>query len=296
MTDNELFNHFKTQSIALEEIPSDELWSKIEAGLDNTKPTGKSNVLLFIVCGILLTASIAWYFATPDSIDTIALPIQTGTTIAPGPENSNTDAHEEKITLPNPNAGKTTSVKNHISVQNPVDIVAVKQDSVKKITVRTAKITVATEQKSVSDPSVKFISYKKGTVAPLEKSLTFEVQKKETFGNIIIITKQKITTEEYNRLIADMLDTYESKPGALLTIKAPGHVPFKKVMGLDHKLTVGLKLDDSIFNPKRVKSASDVLQTEGPKLNITTINPSVITFKNSILKDSLPATKNKIPD
>jgi len=301
MTDNELFNHFKLQSSAFDETPGDALWAKIESGLGSAEPSPKPNKLLFIITGTLLIALAIFYFIIYKPKAETTLPAEPVTTVSPAkPEDSivnepsgvttassSTNAAERTITgtivIAGDSAKQFTRAQTH--------------DSVKKVVVRTAKIKPAEERNPKTEQVIKFMSYTKGAVAPMDKSPNFEVIKKETLGNIIIITKQKITDAEYLQLIADMLTEYESRPGALLTIKAPGHIPFKKVMGLDHKLTVGLKLDDSIFkNTKKLNAPSSILQSESPKLNVTTKNPSVITFKSVIVKDSLPETKNNLPE
>lgn len=300
MTDNELISHFKLQSPAFDEMPGDALWAKIESGLDSAKPSPRPNTLLFIIAGTLLTALAICYFSIYKPKAETILPVEPITVISTTqPESIITNEPSGMTTInSSANAAARTVTEPAIITEDLVEPVVAIQDSVKKARIRTAKIrsVTAADQNTTTTPYVKFRSYTKGTVAPMDESLTFEVIKKETSENIIIITKQKITDAEYRQLIVDMLSEYESKPGALLTIKAPGHIPFKKVMGLDHKLTVGLKLDDSIFNPKKLKPTSATLQTESPKLNITTLNPSVISFKSVITKDSLPATNSKLSE
>lgn len=300
MTDNELFSHFKLQSAAFDEMPSDALWAKIEGGLDGIKPSARPNTLLFIIAGTVLLALAIWYFTIHQPKAETILPVEPVTVISPTEPESTIINEPPGVTTINSsaNAATRTVTEPAIITEDLVEPVVAIQDSVKKARIRTAKIksVTAADQNTTTTPYMKFRSYKKGTVAPMDESTTFEVIKKETLGNIIIITKQKITDTEYLQLIADMLSEYESKPGALLTIKAPGHIPFKKVMGLDHKLTVGLKLDDSIFSPQKVKPAFGILQTESPKLNIATKNPSVISFKSVITKDSLPATNSKLSE
>jgi len=300
MTDNELFSHFKLQSDAYDEMPGDALWAKIEGGLNGIKPSARPNTLLFIIAGTVLLALAIWYFTIHQPKAETILPVEPVTVISPTEPESTIINEPPGVTTINSsaNAATRTVTEPAIITEDLVEPVVAIQDSVKKARIRTAKIksVTAADQNTTTTPYMKFRSYKKGTVAPMDESTTFEVIKKETLGNIVIITKQKITDTEYLQLIADMLSEYESKPGALLTIKAPGHIPFKKVMGLDHKLTVGLKLDDSIFSPQKVKPAFGILQTESPKLNIATKNPSVISFKSVITKDSLPATNSKLSE
>lgn len=290
MTDNELFNHFKTQSIAFNEMPSDALWARIESELDNPKPTGKPHTLLFIICGIAILAGIAFYTTLPKdkTITSPATPtvIKQHVIVPTKPSGSIIEPSTFTV-IP----GKSISKKNTETINTPITRPENKTDSVKKIAIRTAKVTVVTSTPTVK-PTINFMTRTNGTLTQPQPSLTFEVIKKETFGNIIIITKEKITKHEYLQLIMDMLNEYEKYPGAILTIKAPGHKPFKKVMGLDEKLTVGLKLDDSIF---KKSSTTPVLQSEKPELKIIKKNPKTISFGTSLpTNDSLPGKGEKL--
>jgi len=292
MTDNELFNHFKIRSAAFDEMPGENLWAKIESGLDNTRSTGKSNLLLFTVCGILLTALTVWYFAAPESTAKINPTAEPVTITSPEPTNSTT-SKQQINTLPS--AGKTVPTQTAIIVKYE----AIVQDSVKKVKVRTAKIKpVSTTEKTAAEPYVKFMSYTKGTVAPLEESLTFEVQKKETFGNIIITTKQKITSTEYNQLIADMLNEHEKSIGALLTVKAPGHKPFRIVIGLNKTETLqAISIKDSlVVKAMQLNTTLPTSEPGKPLLKISKLNPDTISFKNRIVTDSITDIKERIPE
>jgi len=302
MKDNQLYNHFKTHSTAFDEMPGEDLWAKIESGLENTKPTNKPNILLFIVCGIALTASIIWYFAIPEStakINTTAKPV---TITAPEPENIITNKPQIN-TLPSVSATaeKTTSSQTSVILKNAETVVTIVQDSVKKVTVRTAKIKpVPTAEKTTAMPYIKFRSYTKGTIAPLGESPTFEVQKKETFGNIIVSTKQKITADEYQKLIDDMLKQNETSVGTLLTIKAPGHKPFRKVIGTES--TKGFvktaNADSIIINPVKVEPLNPTLQQEKIQVNSSYINPEHVSFSRitTTTNDSLPKGNNKLKE
>jgi len=300
MTDNELFNHFKTHSVAFDEMPGENLWSKIESGLDNTRSTGKSNLLLFTVCGILLTALIVWYFATPESTAKISPTVKPVTIKTSGLKN-NTIRKPQINTLHSASADaeKRAPTQTAIIVKNAAYVDDVVQDSVKKVKVRTAKIKpVSTTEKTATEPYVKFMSYTKGTIAPLEDSPTFEVQKKETFGNIIITTKQKITNAEYNQLIADMLNEHEKSIGALLTIKAPGHKPFRVVIGLNKTETLqAISVKDSlVVKAMQLNTVLPILGPGKPTLKIPKLNPDTISFKNRATKDSITDTKERISE
>lgn len=300
MTDNELFNHFKTQSAAFEEMPGDDLWAKIESGLNNTKPTRSSNILLFIVCGILVTALTTWYFANTESVAKISPVVEPVTTTASEPKNIAPHKTQPDI-LPAAAAPaeKTTSVQAPVILNNTETVVTTAPDSVKKVIIRTAKIkTVSKTENIVTEPYIKFKSYSKGAVAPLSESSTFEVEKKETIGSIVITTKQKITTAEYNQLIADMLNEYEKSIGSLLTIKAPGHKPFRIVIQYNRTETLqAIPTKDSlIINLLLPKAASPVLIPNRPILKVSEINSDTIYFKKRTAIDSLPITNQRLTE
>lgn len=300
MTDNELFNHFKTQSTAFEEMPGDDLWAKIERGLNDTKPTSSSNILLFIACGILVTALTTWYFITTESATKISPVVEPVTTTAPEPKNI--APHKPQVNI-FPSAAvpaeKTTSVQAPVILNNTEKVVTTASDSVKKAIIRTAKIkTVSKTEKTVAEPYVKFMSHSKGAVAPLSESPTFEVEKKETIGSIVITTKQKITTAEYNQLIADMLNEYETSVGSLLTIKAQGHKPFRIVIQYNRNETLqAIPTKDSlIINLLQPNTTSPVLTPNRPTLKVSEIKPDTIYFKNQIVTDSFAATKQRLTE
>ncbi|PZR18937.1 MAG: hypothetical protein DI539_15845 [Flavobacterium psychrophilum] len=300
MTDNELFNHFKTQSTTFEEMPGEDLWAKIESGLNNTKPTRSSNILLFIACGILVTALTTWYFITTESVAKISPAIEPVTTTAPEPKNiAPLKPQLNVFTSAEAPAERTTSTQTPVILNNTETVVTTATDSVKKTIIRTAKIkTVSKTEKTVAEPYVKFMSHSKGAVAPLSESPTFEVEKKETIGSVVITTKQKITTAEYNQLIADMLNEYETSIGSLLTIKAPGHKPFRIVIQYNRTETLqAIPTKDSlIINLLQPNAASPSLIPNRPILKVSEINPDTIYFKSRVVSDSLPATKQRLTE
>lgn len=288
MTDNELFNHFKTQSIRFNEIPDDELWAKIENSLDNNKFTFKPHIFFSIALGLILIAAITFYmlFPTAKTITSPATPVVTKQfVVSPNKPASlikesptSTIIEEKTITKVNPEIIniQTTSSERTIT------------DSVKKAQIRTAKVTPASSAPTAKPASIPF-RQTNGTLKKTQPSTTYEVIKKETPGNIIITTKEKITEDEYKQLILDMTNEYESLPGTLLTIKAPGHKPFKKVMGSNKKLTP----DDSANLIKL--NTTPTLQAESPQLNIATEKLEIIPFKTISLKnDSLQKTREKL--
>lgn len=285
MTDNELFDHFKTQSISLNEMPGNDLWAKIESRIENPKSTFKPHTLLFIILGITTIAVITFYLLFPTD-KTITNPAT-----SPAIKHSVVEPVRESITIEQPLA---TPIKDKNVVVNekaeeihiPI-INSEKTDSVKKIQIRTGKVM------STSAPTTKpaFMPLKKtnGSLSKAQPSSTYEVIKKETPGNIIVTTKEKITNDEYNQLIQDMLNEYKNHTQTLLTIKAPGQKTFKRVIGNNQKLT----LEDS-SNLIKLNAVKTSLQAESPKLNISQEKLEIIPFMTIAVKnDSLSKTREK---
>lgn len=268
MTDNELFNHFKTHSIRFNETPSDDLWAKIENSLNNNKPTSKPYI--FITIGI--TVIVAFYLLLP-SEKAVSNPVTPSVTKQPASPTKSSAVIEEPF-IPITKKERVITKINDEVITTPVTSTEGNiTDSVKKAQIRTAKVTTVTS--STAEPAFIAFSKTNGSLSKMQPSTTYEIIKKETPGNIVITTKEKITNDEYKQLILDMVNEYENHPETLLTIKAPGHKPFKKAIGNNQKLI----LEDS---------------TNPTKLNTTTEKLETIPFRPiNIKKDSLPKATEK---
>ncbi len=190
MTDNELFNHFKSQSSCYDEIPGNALWAKIENGLKNDKPAAKQNTLLAVICGLVLVTAIVLYaIFTTDK--------------------------EDKL-LPAPPQPKAETV-----VEKPVTTIT---DSVKKIHI---KIINTSEKKTIPFAQIiKKDSVKQNITAPK----TIEIKVQTPPGKVIVTTTQQLTREEFKELTENITEQHKTESGTMIIIKAPGYKPFRKVI------------------------------------------------------------------
>lgn len=287
MTDNELFNHFKTKSIRCNEMPSNDLWVKIENSLNNNKPAFKPHMFFAIALGLILITAITFYmlFSTDKTIKSPVTPIVIKqSVVSPIQPSVITEVSSISISKEERTITKVNPEIISIPTTSPEKTIT---DSVKKVQIRTARVTeIASTPKA--EPAINF--HKINSNLDNTQTTTYEVIKKETPGNIIITTKEKITKDEYKQLILDMADEYKNHSETLLTIKAPGHKLFKKVVGNDKKLTPGYSTDSIKLNV-----TTPTLQAESPKLNSTTEKLEILPFKTIKLKKGV-ITKNKRKD
>lgn len=287
MTDNELFNHFKTKSIRCNEMPSNDLWVKIENSLNNNKPAFKPHMFFAIALGLIMITAITFYmlFSTDKTIKSPVTPIVIKqSVVSPIQPSAITEVSSISISKEERTITKVNPEIISIPTTSPEKTIT---DSVKKVQIRTAKVTEITLTHT-AQPAINF--HKTNDTLTKTQLTTYEVIKKETPGNIIITTKEKITKDEYKQLILDMADEYKNHSETLLTIKAPGHKLFKKVVGNDKKLTAGYSTDSIKLNV-----TTPALQTENSKLNSTTEKLEIPSFKTvKLKKESLPKIREKI--
>lgn len=292
MTDNELFNHFKSNAAIFDEMPGDALWTKIKGKLDNGNSTVKPFTILFIAALCIVAFIVTYYFFEPESKTT-------ETPSAPADK----ELHDIPVTKPAITLAQPVSNNSQIKQGETVNVVPlsvisretltpITPDSIKKIRVRTAKTSTAATQ-----PAKLF--FKTIDKNNIPESLTFEVKKQETPGNIIVSTKQKITAAEYQKLIEDMLKENETSVGTLLIIKASGHKSFRKVIELDTEKEIVKTADvDSIIINVKVEPLKQPLQLEKIQVNSSYINPEHVSFSRitTTPNDSLSKGNNKLKE
>jgi hypothetical protein len=97
-----------------------------------------------------------------------------------------------------------------------------------------------------------------------------------------------------------MLKQNETSVGTLLTVKAPGHKPFRKVIGMETTkgFTKTANADSIIINPVKVEPLNPTLQQEKTQVNSSYINPEHVSFSRikTTTNNSLPKGNNKLKE
>lgn len=231
MTDNELFNHFKTQSIRFDEAPGDSLWRKIESGLDTKIQPKPNSLLLFIKTSIIVSAfSLAGiiYFAftqrqnkTTSPVIVIKeanIPVQKNANKAP----TNPASTEQKeLQSMRQNANDTVKRKK------------IKPEPVKTIPFKAFTAILPQETDSI-------IKSRTTIITPLITTTTSP-------GRIVITTKDKITKNQFDVLTLKALEDNKNVSGTMIIVRAPGHKIFRKVIQIPTS-NFNIKNQDTVVN------------------------------------------------
>lgn len=257
MTDNELFNHFKSRSISFDEMPGDALWAKIESGLENTKSSAKPNTLLLIICGIVLVAGISFYALFKTDKENIPLPARPHT------------IHETAVDNPTIAPEATTPVEFTVSTAT---------DSVKKIRIR---VINTSDTKTIPFTQIiKKDSVNQDIIAP--KTVDIKVQTPP--GKVIVTTTQQLNREEFKELTESITEQHKTELGIMLIIKAAGHKPFRKVITQQDALLQPAGIN--LIQPTPINliqpGSRDLLKADTVKLNTngkSQLSPETIRFR-----------------
>jgi hypothetical protein len=241
MTDNQLFDHFKSNISVFNEMPGDALWAKIEGGL-STKKTIKLNHFLYIGCGLVLLAGILLYLFHKD--ETIVKPPAIPQT-------------KQSIYTKNSTNVVPTDAIQEITVNSTTP------DSVKKI-----RFKVITAPAPVGKP-IPFTTIIKDSIKQSgqhERVPSIKVQ--ELPGKVIVTTTERLTLEEFDELKRTITEQHKSDLGMLIIIKAPGHQPFR------HKIP-------ALFNPANGTAAGKNTNGMLQQTNSNTTSHDFIKFSKT---------------
>lgn len=231
MTDNELFNHFKTQSIRFDEAPGDSLWRKIESGLDTKIQPKPNSLLLFIKTGVIVSAFILVgiiYFAFTQRQDKITSPV-----IVIKEANIPVQKNANKAST---NTASTQQNELQSMQQNANDTVKrkkIKPEPVKAIPFKAFTAILPQETDSI-------IKSRTTIITPLITTTTSP-------GRIVITTKDKITKNQFDVLTLKALEDNKNVSGTMIIVRAPGHKIFRKVIQIPTS-NFNIKNQDTVVN------------------------------------------------
>lgn len=231
MTDNELFNHFKTQSIRFNEAPSDPIWKKIENGLDTKIQPKPNSLLLFIKTCIIVSAFILAgiiYFAFTQRQDKTTSPV-----IVIKGVNVPVQKNENKIPT---NPASTPQKELQSMRQNAND--TVKRKKIKPEPVKTIPFKAFTAILPQETDSI--IKSRTTIITPLITTTTSP-------GRIVITTKDKITKNQFDVLTLKALEDNKNASGTMIIVRSPGHKIFRKVIQMPTS-NFNIKNQDTIVN------------------------------------------------
>lgn len=239
MTDNQLYDFFKTQSNSFDEMPSDIVWNKINKELrPETSPISTTIILRKIALLVLATILVSFliYLFSNKSEQVPSSPVKKET-ITKDKEiikiDSNSDTQEK--------FEKTTS------------------DTTKRKRIPFKRISLLPAKQIAPIPS--------NTIGLLPDSIkTIKPKANDTLKHKPLIlghrylyeSKEQLTKEEFDLFVQEVLKENELQYGRLLVIKSKGHIPFRKLI---QKAPKGIQLtDDKVkLNPKPVFFRSRII-------------------------------------
>ncbi|MDI1257069.1 MAG: energy transducer TonB [Flavobacterium sp.] len=226
MKDPELYDFFKKGSEAFDEMPSADLWNKIDAHLKEGKKTKPFKSLLIKALLFLVAAAlIVWiYFEMAKKAMPLENQIQNN---RPVKENKiyteDTLIQKDSLTeLPN----VTPTIKTPVTT--------IKKASFKEENYSTDERNLDEQTSSKPDEQI----YK----LEITNQKTEEVAETKVFTNRIVVrATKKLTDAQYELLLGSALEKNKDSYGMMLIIIAPEHATYRKVIPsnrLDVKTTV----------------------------------------------------------
>lgn len=221
MEDKELFDFFKNRSASFEEMPSDDVWYKIQINMKASKETSFSPTPKIITWSVLALVAVVTIL--------LFIPKEAQPTI----ENKNNKPTQDK-TIVDANSSKNDSVIKTISPQ----IDTLKRKKFFKKNPVTSLIDTTSFIKKLQ-PALKIDSLGVGDSKLVIDSLKIKPQVK---GNRLLFeTKQLLTTTEFDSFVQKVLEETKTNYGALIIIKAKGHKPFRQIIKFPEKISIPMK-------------------------------------------------------
>jgi len=215
MEDKELFDFFKNRSVSFEEMPSDDVWNKIQKNIQASKERSFSPTSRTITWSILALAAVVTIL--------LFIPKEAQTTI----ENTINNPTQNE-TIVDANSSQNDSV---IKTIIPLIDTLKRKKVFKKKLVTSLMDTVSVKKKL--QPVLKVDSLEVADSRLIIDSLNIRPQLK---GNRLLFeTKQLLTTTEFESLIRKVLDETKTNYGALVVIKARGNKPFRQIVKFPEK-------------------------------------------------------------
>ena len=218
MEDKELFDFFRNRSASFDEMPSDNVWNKIQTNMEASKETSFFPTSKIIKWSVLTLAAVVTIL--------LFIPKEAQTTI----KNTN-NKQTQNETIVEANSSENDSI---IKTNTPLMDTLKRKKVFKKNLVTTLKDTVSVIKKL--QPVLKIDSLEAADSRVALDSLTIKPQVK---GNRLLFeTKQFLTTTEFDSFVQKVLAATKTNYGALIVIKAKGNKPFRQVVKFPEKNTI----------------------------------------------------------
>lgn len=262
MTDNQLYDFFRTRSNSFEEMPSDALWHKINQNINREIPhvskkfiSTKTALLLIFV--LISTTLLVLFFSNHK------------------PEVQKPIEKKQLITDKKPILieSKTNDVSHEIPVRN--------SDTVKKKRSQKHFKILSTKNNVAIPEPVNLIKAETTEVAKQNANDSLKFKPQVVGNRYLYESKEELTDEEFDLFVKEVLKENELKYGRLIVIKSKGHIPFRQFMKKP------LKSIEITSSTAKLKPESVIFK------GILVPKDSIIRYKNDtlILKETLHKNK-----
>ena len=233
MEDKELFNFFRTRSASFEEMPSDELWNKIQNAIEIPKKTSSATIskTAFLITFSLATLVVIVYFINKNKNQIF--------------ENSAIPSNKIEVTTLVDSLEINTFQENKISLESK----QAKDDTLKKKKLNLKKSTFPLKNGTFPIPNTVFPLLKMDSIQIIDSKIlidTIMIKPKEKGGRLLFETKEILSKSEFDAFVKKILRQTERDFGSLIVIKAKGHQPFRHLVKPIDTLSIQYK---QIKNP-----------------------------------------------
>ncbi|MGK4566918.1 energy transducer TonB [Flavobacterium sp. 3HN19-14] len=215
MKDPELYDFFKKGSEAFDEMPSADLWGKIDAGLKEGKKAKSAQSLLIKILLLLAAAALTAWIYFELTKENSAFPKEIKNTIPLIEIKTETADTLRKVDSIN---------ESQMLQENPKAII-----SKPKITAAAPEVQVVEENELYAWPATK-------SEDPVNQNEVIAAKKEDiaettVFKNRIVMrTTKKLTDAQYDELIANAIEKSKDNYGMMLIVIASGRPAYRKVI------------------------------------------------------------------
>lgn len=217
MEDKALFHFFKTRSASFDEMPSDELWNKIQNAIEIPKKTSSATVSKIVLLTTLSLATVtAFVFLINKNKKQII---------------DHDPVHPTKLEIqPAIDSLETTNLQEKSIAP---DSTGTTEDTLKRKKMEVKKSNLLLTDSTFSIPNAVILPLEMDSIQiidskiPLNAMLITPIVKE---GRLLFETKQTLSESEFDSFVEKILKQTERNFGSLIVIKAKGHKPFRRIV------------------------------------------------------------------
>ncbi|MFY0483224.1 hypothetical protein ACI6PS_11515 [Flavobacterium sp. PLA-1-15] len=240
MEDKELFHFFKTRSASFDEMPSDELWSKIQNAIEIPKKTSSATISKIV---LLTTLSLAIVTAIVFLIN----------------KNKNQIIDHDPI---HPNKLEIQPAIDSLEINTlrestiSLDSSQILEDTLKKRKVVIKKSNILLKDSTFSIENAVIVPLEMDSIQIIDSKILFDTMMIKPIikkGRLLFETKQTLSKSEFDSFVEKVLKQTKRDFGSLIVIKAKGHKPFRHIIKLNDTTRIedSMTKADSIYNIKK---------------------------------------------